>query len=139
MASLFAFVSGLVFGLGLITAGMTEPLKVKAFLDVAGAWDPSLALVMGGAIAVGSIAFAVARRRHRSWTGARFEIPTSTRIDARLLGGGALFGVGWGIAGFCPGPAVVALGGGMPEAALFVAAMLLGMLLHDHWMAPRQD
>jgi uncharacterized protein len=131
MSHLFGFVSGLLFGIGLILAGMTEPLKVKGFLDLAGAWDPSLALVMGGAIALGAVAFARARRRERSWTGAPMEIPTRRNIDWRLISGGLLFGVGWGIAGFCPGPAIVALGSGMGSAGIFVAAMLVGMVIHD--------
>ena len=131
MAALFALFSGLVFGLGLILAGMTEPLKVKGFLDLAGAWDPSLALVMGGAIAVGVVAFARAARRQTTWTGAPMDIPAIGRIDGRLLVGGVMFGVGWGIAGFCPGPALVALGSGLPQAGVFVVAMLVGMVLHD--------
>jgi uncharacterized membrane protein YedE/YeeE len=135
MSNLLGFVSGLIFGIGLILAGMTEPLKVKAFLDLAGAWDPSLALVMGGAIAVGVVAFARARGRERSWTGAPMEVPTLRTIDRRLITGGVLFGIGWGIGGFCPGPALVALGSGMGEAAVFVAAMLVGMGLHDRWLA----
>jgi uncharacterized membrane protein YedE/YeeE len=137
MAPLLALASGLVFGLGLILAGMADPLKVKAFLDLAGAWDPSLALVMGGAIAVGMLTFALAARRRLAWSGAAMEIPDSRRIDSRLVGGGILFGIGWGIAGFCPGPAIVALGSGMAEAGLFVVAMLAGMLLHDKLLAPR--
>ena len=135
MGNVTGFVSGLVFGLGLMLAGMTDPAKVKAFLDVAGAWDPSLALVMGGAIAVGVAAYAAARQRTRSWTGAPMEIPTDRTIDARLVGGGVLFGVGWGLGGFCPGPALVALGSGMGEAGVFVAAMLAGMAVHDRWLA----
>ncbi len=131
MAPLFGFLSGLIFGLGLILAGMADPMKVKGFLDLAGAWDPSLALVMGGAIALGVFVFARAARRQRSWTGTPMEIPTSTTIDTRLVLGGLLFGVGWGIGGFCPGPALVALGSGMGEAGIFVAAMLVGMVLHD--------
>ena len=137
MNNFFALVSGLVFGVGLILAGMTEPLKVKRFLDLAGAWDPSLALVMGGAIAVAALAFARARRRERSWTGAPMEIPTSRTVDGRLVTGGLLFGTGWGIAGFCPGPALVALGSGVGAAGIFVAAMLVGMLVHDRFLAPR--
>jgi len=131
MNALIAALSGLVFGIGLIASGMTNPAKVKGFLDLAGAWDPSLGLVMGGAIAVAAGAFALARRRERSWTGQRMELPRATVIDARLLGGGVLFGVGWGLAGYCPGPALVALGGGSGSAALFVAAMLAGLVLHD--------
>ena len=131
IAASIAAISGLVFGIGLIASGMTDPAKVKGFLDLAGAWDPSLGLVMGGAIAVGVGAFALAKRRKRSWTGERIELSTSTVIDARLIGGGALFGVGWGVAGYCPGPALVALGGGSASAGLFVLAMLAGMALHD--------
>lgn len=137
MSNIFGFVSGLIFGIGLILAGMTQPLKIKGFLDVAGAWDPSLALVMGGAIALGVFAYARARRRDRSWTGAPMEIPTSRVIDRRLITGGVLFGIGWGIAGFCPGPALVALGSGMGAAGFFLAAMLVGMVLHDKFLGPR--
>jgi uncharacterized protein len=137
MSKVFGFLSGLVFGLGLILAGMTDPRKVKAFLDLAGAWDPSLALVMGGAIALGVFVFARAARQKRSWTGDLMEIPSSRVIDRRLIVGGILFGVGWGIGGFCPGPALVALGSGMPEAGVFVVAMLVGMVLHDRYLAPR--
>lgn len=137
MSNLFGFASGLIFGIGLILAGMTEPLKVKGFLDLAGAWDPSLALVMGGAIALGVVAFARARRRERSWTGAPMEIPTNRSVDRRLVTGGVLFGVGWGIGGFCPGPAIVALGSGMGSAGIFVAAMLVGMVVHDKFLGPR--
>ena len=135
MDKFIGFISGLIFGLGLIAAGMADPLKVKAFLDLAGAWDPSLALVMGGAIAVGVFAFAAARRRSVSFSGAAMEIPADRTIDRRLLLGGVLFGMGWGIAGFCPGPALVALGSGLGPAAIFVAAMVGGMLVHDRWLA----
>ena len=99
MGNVFGFISGLVFGIGLILAGMADPSKVKAFLDLAGAWDPSLALVMGGAIALGAVAFAHAKRRKLSWTGAPIEIPTDRSIDTRLILGGVLFGAGWGIGG----------------------------------------
>ena len=134
MGNLFGFISGLVFGIGLILAGMADPLKVKGFLDLAGAWDPSLALVMGGAIALGAVAFALAKRRELSWTGAPIEIPTNRSIDTRLILGGVLFGAGWGIGGFCPGPALVALGSGMGAAGIFVATMLVGMVVHDKFM-----
>ncbi len=137
MSHLFGFFSGLIFGIGLILAGMTEPLKVKGFLDLAGAWNPSLALVMGGAIAVGMVAFARARRRDRSWTGAPIEIPVNKTVDRRLITGGLLFGIGWGIGGFCPGPALVALGSGSGSAAIFVAAMLAGMVLHDKFLSAK--
>ena len=134
MGNLFGFISGLVFGIGLILAGMADPSKVKAFLDLAGAWDPSLALVMGGAIALGAVAFALAKRRELSLTGTPIEIPTNRSIDTRLILGGVLFGAGWGIAGFCPGPALVALGSGKAAAGIFVAAMLVGMVVHDKFM-----
>ena len=135
MNAAFALLSGLVFGLGLIASGMTDPAKIKGFLDLFGAWDPSLALVMGGAVAVGVLAFALARRRTVSWSGARMDIPTYTVIDRRLLLGGVLFGVGWGVAGYCPGPAVVAAGSGSAAALAFVVAMLVGMALHDRFLA----
>ena len=138
LRNLLALLSGLVFGLGLIAGGMTDPAKVKGFLDVFGAWDPSLALVMGSAIAVGVLAFAAARRRRTAWTGDAMEIPGVTAIDRRLVCGGVLFGIGWGIAGFCPGPALVALGSGLGSAGIFVTAMLAGMLLHDHFFTPAQ-
>jgi uncharacterized membrane protein YedE/YeeE len=137
MRDIVSIFSGLIFGLGLIAGGMTDPAKVKGFLDLFGGWDPSLALVMGGAIAVGVFAFAAARRRTVSWTGERMELPTSTDIDSRLLVGGVLFGAGWGIGGFCPGPAIVALGSGLVPAAVFVAAMLAGMLIHDRLLQAR--
>ena len=137
MKDLFSVVSGLVFGLGLIAGGMTDPAKVQGFLDLFGTWDPSLAFVMGGAIAVGVFAFAAGKKRETSWTGERMEIPTSKVIDARLIVGGLLFGAGWGIGGFCPGPALVALGSGLMPAAAFVAAMLVGMTVHDRFLAKR--
>lgn len=124
LASLFA---GLVFGLGLVLSGMADPHKVLAFLDLAGPWDPSLALVMAGAIAVGLVAFTFVKRMDRSLLGLALKMPTARHIDARLVGGSLLFGVGWGIAGFCPGPALAALGMGELKAVVFVAAMLAGM------------
>ena len=137
MRESIALLSGLIFGLGLILGGMTDPGKVKAFLDVTGRWDPSLALVMGGAIAVGVFAFAAAKRRTTACSGDRIDIPSNTTIDARLIGGGLLFGTGWGIGGFCPGPALVAMSSGLGSAAIFVVAMLAGMALHDRFLAPR--
>ncbi|MDZ5461374.1 DUF6691 family protein [Azohydromonas lata] len=131
MLLLSSFLSGLVFGLGLILSGMADPAKVLGFLDLAGAWDPSLALVMGGALAVGLVAFTVAKRMKTSLLGEPMRLPRATRLDARLVGGSLLFGVGWGVAGFCPGPALVALGMGEVKAALFVAAMLAGMGLFE--------
>lgn len=126
-----AAASGLVFGLGLILSGMADPAKVLGFLDLAGAWDPSLAFVMGGAIAVAMPAFALARRRQSSFTRAAMQLPRATHIDRRLVAGSAAFGVGWGVAGFCPGPALVALGMGQGQALLFVGAMLAGMALFE--------
>lgn len=125
------FLAGLLFGIGLLISGMTDPAKVQGFLDLAGLWDPSLALVMGGAIAVAFYAFVVARRRKTNAFGGAMRLPTATQIDRRLLIGSALFGVGWGLAGFCPGPAWVSMASGQPKAALFVAAMLAGMVLFE--------
>jgi len=124
LASLLA---GLVFGVGLIVSGMADPAKVLGFLDLFGHWDPSLALVMVAAIAVGVIAFAVAGRRSRSLLGAEMKLPSARHIDRRLVVGSLLFGIGWGAAGFCPGPALVALGMGQAKAWVFVAFMLAGM------------
>lgn len=127
MHFLTSLLAGLVFGLGLILSGMADPHKVLGFLDVAGPWDPSLALVMAGAIAVGVVAFTIAKRRTSSLLGVDLKLPMARHIDRRLVGGSLLFGVGWGIAGFCPGPALAALGMGELKAAVFVGAMLLGM------------
>lgn len=131
MKHLLEFAIGLLFGLGLILAGMTDPGKVVAFLDLAGAWDPSLAFVMGGAIVVGAIAFAVARGRATAFLGGAMQLPARRDIDRPLVVGSLVFGVGWGLAGFCPGPALVALGAGHWQALVFVLAMLAGMALHD--------
>ena len=127
MLNLSSLLAGLVFGLGLIVSGMANPAKVIGFLDLAGRWDPSLALVMAGAIAVGAIAFAIARTRTASLLDAPMKLPSEQRIDRRLLAGALVFGVGWGIAGFCPGPALVAIGMGSAKAVVFVVAMLAGM------------
>jgi uncharacterized membrane protein YedE/YeeE len=125
------FLVGLLFGTGLILSGMTDPGKVLGFLDLAGSWDPSLALVMGGAIMVAIFAFAVARKRTTTFLGGTMHLPTARDIDKRLLVGGLVFGAGWGLAGFCPGPAIVSLGAGQPKAAAFVLAMLAGMLVYE--------
>ena len=122
---------GLIFGFGLILSGMTNPAKVLSFLDLFGRWDPSLALVMGGAVTVASAAFFLVRKRTISLLDAPIKLPTAEGIDRRLVAGGLLFGMGWGIAGFCPGPALVALGMGESKAALFVLAMLIGMGLFE--------
>jgi uncharacterized membrane protein YedE/YeeE len=131
MATFFALIAGAVFGVGLIVSGMADPAKVLGFLDLAGRWDPSLAFVMGGAVLVGVFAFAVARRRTVSLLGLQMRMPEATQVDRRLVGGSLLFGIGWGIAGFCPGPALVALGMGEQKALVFVAAMLAGMGLFE--------
>jgi hypothetical protein len=131
MNRIIEFFVGLLFGIGLLVSGMTDPAKVQGFLDLAGAWDPSLAFVMGGAILVGLVAFSVAKTRTRSLLGGAVHLPTSRDIDRRLVVGSLMFGAGWGLAGFCPGPGLVAMGAGEPKAALFVAAMVGGMLVFE--------
>lgn len=129
MRKLIAFFAGLIFGIGLLLAGMANPAKVLGFLDLAGAWDPSLALVMGGAIAVALLPFAWARRQSRSLLGAPMQLPQKRELDRRLILGSLVFGIGWGVAGICPGPGVAILLTGHWQAMLFAAAMLAGMLL----------
>lgn len=128
--NVFALVIGLVFGLGLCLSGMYQPSKVTGFLDLAGAWDPSLAFVMAGAIAVALPAFLVARRRKAAWLGGAIDLPTAQAIDAPLVVGAAIFGIGWGLAGVCPAPGVVDLGFLSPDAALYVVSMAAGMLIY---------
>ena len=125
------FFVGLLFGLGLLLSGMTDPAKVLGFLDLFGIWDPSLAFVMGGAIAVGFFAFALARKRTTNFMGGALHLPKSTQIDKRLLIGGLTFGTGWGLAGFCPGPGIVSMASGELKAAVFMAAMLFGMAIFE--------
>lgn len=132
-----AFGTGGLFGFGLAWSGMTNPARVLAFLDVTGDFDPTLALVMAGALLITLPAFARVLRWPRPLLQPAFRLPTATRIDAPLIGGAALFGLGWGLAGLCPGPALVALGSGWGEAAIFVAAMLGGMALHALLDRPR--
>ena len=127
MNILMALITGLVFGIGLIVAGMTNPAKVLGFLDLAGRWDPSLALVMAGAILVALPAFRAAARRRQSLLGEPMHLPTATRIDRRLVLGSLAFGVGWGLAGFCPGPALASLATGAVQPLIFCATMLAGM------------
>jgi uncharacterized membrane protein YedE/YeeE len=122
------FVVGLMFGVGLMASGMTDPGKVIGFLDLFGAWDPSLALVMGGAVVVGFFAFALAKKRTTTFLGGVLRFPTTTQMDKPLVIGSLLFGAGWGLGGFCPGPALVSMADGQSKAMLFVAAMLVGML-----------
>lgn len=126
-----SFVIGLIFGLGLVVGGMTDPSKVIGFLDIAGQWDPSLAFVMGGALLVGVVAFRFARHRTENFFGGAMHIPTKNDIDKRMVIGSLLFGVGWGMAGFCPGPAITSIGTGNSKALLFVLAMIAGMALFE--------
>ncbi|MCC1496033.1 DUF6691 family protein [Alcanivorax sp. 1008] len=126
-----ALLVGLIFGLGLILGGMTNPAKVIGFLDLFGNWDPSLALVMGGAVLIGLVTFRVAGGRPTSLIGEPMRIPTNNDIDHRLVIGSLVFGAGWGLAGFCPGPALVAFGSGSLKASIFVAAMVAGMGLFE--------
>ncbi|MCL2160720.1 MAG: YeeE/YedE family protein [Betaproteobacteria bacterium] len=128
-----AALAGVIFGIGLLLSGMANPGKVLGFLDLAGHWDPSLAMVMAGAIAVGVVGFTVAKRRSHSLLKLPMQLPTATAIDRRLVIGSALFGIGWGLAGVCPGPALVTLAMGVPQAIVFVVAMLAGMWLF-HFM-----
>lgn len=127
LAVFTALLAGLIFGLGLILGGMASPAKVWAFLNITALWDPSLAFVMGGAIAVGLIAFSIAKKRSRSYLDLPMHIPTSCHIDARLMVGSLIFGIGWGLAGICPAPALVLLGAGSMKGAIFLVAMLAGM------------
>lgn len=131
MQRISEFVVGLIFGVGLLLSGMTDPGKVIGFLDVSGDWDPSLALVMGGAIAVGVFAFAWAKKRRQPLLGEAFDWPASEQIDRRVVIGSLVFGIGWGLAGFCPGPALVSLAAGQEKALYFVGAMIFGMIVFE--------
>ena len=140
MPVLAALVCGLVFGVGLAVGGMTNPAKVLGFLDVTGTWDPSLAFVMGGAVLVNALAFRRIRQHRNPWFDVKFHLPTRKDIDRQLLAGAALFGVGWGLGGFCPGPILVSLGAGARAALILLPSMVGGMLLfraYDTWQ--RQD
>ena len=136
------FAVGLIFGVGLMASGMTDPGKVIGFLDLFGAWDPSLALVMGGAVVVGFFAFTLAKKRTSTFLGGVLRFPTNNQMDKPLVIGSLMFGAGWGLGGFCPGPALVSMADGQPKAMLFVTAMLIGMLgfeLMDRFVhAPRK-
>ncbi|AMP01189.1 sulfur transport family protein [Collimonas arenae] len=136
---LFALVAGLVFGLGLIVAGMANPAKVIGFLDLAGNWDPSLVFVMAGAIAVAAPTFAFAKKRQRSMLNLQMQFPAARHIDRRLVGGSLLFGIGWGLAGICPGPALVLLGSGLVKGWVFVVAMLCGMAMFELLDRPKRQ
>ncbi len=126
-----ALAAGLIFGFGLALSGMLNPARVQGFLDIFGNWDPSLAFVLGGAVVVAFGGVALARRMNRPAFEPAFHLPEMNRIDGRLILGSAIFGLGWGLAGFCPGPAVASLSLGIWQTALFVAAMVTGMVVHD--------
>lgn len=126
-----ALASGVVFGFGLSLSGMLNPVRVKGFLDIFGAWDPSLAFVLGGAVIVAFAGVQITKRMRHPAFDDSFHVPTNRRIDAPLVIGSALFGLGWGIGGFCPGPAIASLAVGLPQTVLFVIAMLVGMIVHD--------
>ncbi|MGM8870285.1 DUF6691 family protein [Psychrobacter sp. 2Y5] len=136
LKNIIALLTGLLFGLGLLISGMTDPVKVQGFLDVFGAWDISLALVMGGGLAVAIVGVQLARRQRNSWVGDEIEMPTKTKITNRLIIGAMLFGIGWGLVGICPGPGVVLLGTGQWQAYVFIPAMLVGMLAFQ-WLEPK--
>ncbi len=133
MQRVIEFVLGLTFGLGLLISGMTDPGKVQGFLDLAGAWDPSLAFVMGGGVIVGLLGFSLAKKRTMSISGAPFQWPEMSQIDRPLMLGSLMFGVGWGLAGFCPGPALVAMAFGSDKALVFVLAMMVGVVMFDRF------
>jgi uncharacterized membrane protein YedE/YeeE len=124
-----AFVSGVLFAAGLVISGMTDAVKVTGFLDVTGAWDPSLAFVMGAALAVHVVPVRLLLRRGRPWFDTKLHLPVFHDVDARLVGGAALFGIGWGLVGYCPGPAIVSAAGGLFQGGVFTLAMLGGMAL----------
>lgn len=125
--------SGIIFGLGLIIAGMANPAKVSGFLDLSGAWDPSLAFVMAAAIGLAIVPFTLLRKKSLSWSGAPLKFPQKTHIDKRLIGGSLLFGIGWGMAGICPGPGLILIGAGIAKGAGFVLMMCIGMWLADRF------
>lgn len=129
MNIIVSLLAGLIFGIGLIVSGMADPAKVLGFLDISRLWDPSLAFVMGGAIGIGFFAFRHAKKRARPVCAAEMQLPNSQQIDKRLIGGSVLFGIGWGLAGICPGPGLVLLGAGIGKGVVFVAAMMAGMLI----------
>ena len=133
MQRVIEFVLGLTFGLGLLISGMTDPGKVQGFLDLAGLWDPSLAFVMGGGVMVGLLGFGWAKKQTLSLSGAPFQWPDMTQIDRPLVLGSLMFGLGWGLAGFCPGPALVAMASGNDKSLVFVLAMVAGMVIYERF------
>ena len=135
MNALSNFVAGLLFGIGLVISGMVNPAKVTNFLDIAGQWDPSLALVMAGAVGVAAAGYMLVQRRAAPVFAPQFELPSTTGIDQRLVSGAAIFGIGWGLYGFCPGPAITSLMTGGSIVWIFVAAMFAGAASANHWRA----
>lgn len=129
--NIIGLLAGLLFGFGLLISGMTDPVKVLGFLDVFGAWDISLALVMGGGLIVAIVGVQLAKRRRNSWVGTEIEMPTKTVITKKLVIGAMLFGIGWGLVGICPGPGIVLLGTGQWQAYVFIPAMIIGMLVYQ--------
>lgn len=136
LKNIIGLLAGLLFGFGLLISGMTDPVKVQGFLDVFGAWDISLALVMGGGLIVAIVGVQLAKRQQTSWIGSLIEMPTKTTINKNLLIGAMLFGIGWGLVGICPGPGIVMLGTGQWQAYVFIPAMIVGMLVYQ-WLEPK--
>ena len=136
LKNIIGLLAGLLFGIGLLISGMTDPVKVQGFLDIFGAWDISLALVMSGGLIVAIIGVQLAKRQQSSWIGTLVELPSKTTINKKLLIGAMLFGIGWGLVGICPGPGIVLLGTGQWQAYVFIPAMIVGMLIYQ-WLEPR--
>lgn len=136
LKNIIGLLAGLLFGIGLLISGMTDPVKVQGFLDVFGAWDISLALVMGGGLIVAIVGVQLAKRQQTSWIGTSIDMPSKTVITKKLLIGAMLFGIGWGLVGICPGPGIVLLGTGQWQAYVFIPAMIIGMLVYQ-WLEPK--
>lgn len=136
LKNIIGLLAGLLFGFGLLISGMTDPVKVQGFLDVFGAWDISLALVMGSGLAVAIVGVQLAKRQQTSWIGTSIDMPSKTVITKPLIIGAMLFGIGWGLVGICPGPGIVLLGTGQWQAYVFIPAMILGMLIYQ-WLEPK--
>ena len=136
LKNMIGLLAGLLFGIGLLISGMTDPAKVQGFLDVFGAWDISLALVMGGGLMVALVGVQLAKRQQSSWIGTSIDMPSTTIINKKLLIGAMLFGIGWGLVGICPGPGVVLLGTGQWQAYVFIPAMIFGMIMYQ-WLEPK--
>ena len=136
LKNIIGLLTGLLFGCGLLISGMTDPVKVQGFLDIFGAWDISLALVMGSGLLVAIVGVQISKRQQTSWIGTKIELPSKTAINKRLLIGAMLFGIGWGLVGICPGPGIVLLGTGQWQAYVFIPAMIVGMLIFQ-WLEPR--